>query len=409
MLISHQKRFDEFCANLAETAQKTGAPLAFDTEFMSEKRYYAQLCLVQVFMPGEDALEGAIDPFDLDLRPLLDLIADPTLEKIVHSGQADLQILYSAFDCVAQNVFDTQIAAAFLGFGHQIGYADLVRKKTGVALSKTMQYSDWAARPLSAEQVDYALADVWHLPPLHAALKGELIERNRLKWAETEFRRAETKPTLEREDAELYHKLNLSGLGRKQLAVLRELAIVRENMARDKDKPPSFIMPDLALLQMAKLAPTNAAQVRAIRGMPNHSSDQIHQFLDGVETALALPHDQWPPARSGERPDPRQDSVVALLGLIASARATAHDVSRTYLAPREQLIELASWWLEHEGDASAHPPDLPLLHDWRGELLGRDLVHLLNGELAVVMNPITGLPELTKEKEREKRKEKREI
>ena len=177
MLISNQKQLNKFCASLREGAAR-GLPLAFDTEFVSEKRYYARLCLVQVGM-GE--LEAAIDPFEVDLAPLWELVANPDIEKIVHSGSIDLQILWQNFGIESQHVFDTQIAAAFLGFGHQIGYADLVRKITGVALSKNFQYSDWTVRPLSAEQIDYAMGDVRHLPPLLVDLKAQLVKRGRFE------------------------------------------------------------------------------------------------------------------------------------------------------------------------------------------------------------------------------------
>ncbi len=400
MLISNQNRLAEFCAALRETAGASGAPLAFDTEFMSEKRYYARLCLVQVFMPATHghfgSLEAAIDPFGLDLKPLLALLADPNIQKIVHSGSADLQILWDGFNCATKNVFDTQIAAAFLGFGHQIGYADLVRKITGVGLSKSLQYSDWAARPLSAEQIDYALDDVRHLPPIVADLKAQLVKRGRFEWAKAEFGRAETKAQQTHSDATLYRKLNLSGLNRKALAILRETAILREEIAREMDKPASFIMPDLAMTQMAKTPPANAAALRAIRGMPHLSHDQARQFVEAVERALALKSQDWPEASSGERPDPRLDAIVALLGVVAGARATLHDVSRTYLAPRDPVMALADWWLQSKDQKArgedVEKPDLALLKDWRAELLGNDLLRLLDGELVVKMDAATGLP-----------------
>ncbi len=122
MLIDNQHQLEEYCKKW----RASGQPLSFDTEFVSDKRYFPLLCLVQVGV-GDERLEGAVDPFKVDLKPLLEMIADPTIEKIVHAGSADLQILATQFNCEAHNVFDTQIAAAFLGYGQQIGYTDLVK------------------------------------------------------------------------------------------------------------------------------------------------------------------------------------------------------------------------------------------------------------------------------------------
>lgn len=405
MLISSQADLNKFCTLLRKGAA-AGAPLAFDTEFVSEKRYFARLCLVQVHMPAlepgvqqageghQEALEAAIDPFHVDLSPLAEILGDKDVLKIVHAGAADLHIFWENFGIAAQNVFDTQIAAAFLGFGHQVGYADLVRKITGISLSKNLQYSDWSARPLTGDQIDYAMADVRHLPPLMADLRGDLERRGRLFWAHAEFHRAEERAAAVENDETLYRRLNLSGLKRPQLAILRGVAMVREQIARETDKPPSFIVPDLALIQMVRQPPRDPAGMRAIRGMPAVSNDHARRFIEAVQQAQALPSEEWPVARPEERPDPRLDSIVALLGVVAGARATANDVSRTYLAPREQLATLGAWWLKRQRGLKDEMPNLPLLTDWRAELLGNDLLRLFNGELVVTLDPATGLPDV---------------
>jgi ribonuclease D len=393
MLISRQTELDSFVAQL-KSATQNGAPLAFDTEFLSEKRYYARLCLLQVLAPLEDGVvEAAIDPFNLDLAPLLELIADPKIIKIVHSGSIDLQILWQNAGIESKNVFDTQIAAAFLGFGHQIGYADLVRKITGVNLSKTMQYTDWSARPLSDEQIEYALADVRHLPPLLSYLQNELQKRGRVSWAKHEFERAEAKAIRVQDDSLAYKKLNPSGLSRKQLAVLRETAKLREELARAGDKPPSFIVPDLALLQMARQQPKSLGDLRAIRGMPGVPDQIGKKMVSAIEDVLASDPKTWPEAHSGEKPDPRLESIVALLGVVAGARATSQDVSRNYLAPRDALFDIAKWWLKGKKEVEDEK-ELAILSDWRGEILGHDLVKLLDGDAVIALDKQTGLPEL---------------
>ncbi len=398
MLISRQAELDTFVQQL-QTACQNGAPLAFDTEFLSEKRYLARLCLVQVLAPVENGVfEAAIDPFNLDLKALFALIADPNIVKIVHSGSSDLQILWQSFGIEAKNVFDTQIAAAFLGYGHQIGYADLVRKITEANLSKTMQYTDWSARPLSEEQIEYALADVRYLPPLYARLKADLETRERLSWAITEFERGEQKAVRVIDDGEAYKRLNPSGLSRKQLAVLREIARSREEMARATDKPPSFIVPDLAVLQMARQQPKTTNDLRSIRGMPGIPDQNAKRLLEAVQIALESDPATWPEARASQRPDPRLEPITALLGVVASARAATQDLSRNYLAPRDALSDLATYWLQHrENEAHSdtqNDEELAILEGWRGEILGHDLVKLLDGNAVIALDKTTGLPEL---------------
>lgn len=398
MLISRQSELDAFVSQL-QSACQGGAPLCFDTEFLSEKRYFARLCLVQVLAPTSNgAIEAAIDPFSLDLKALFALIADPQITKIVHSGSSDLQILWQSFGIESKNVFDTQIAAAFLGYGHQIGYADLVRKITEKNLSKVMQYTDWSVRPLSDEQIEYALADVRYLPPLYQKLKADLEARERLSWAQTEFERGQAKAVRVFDDAEAYKRLNPSGLSRKQLAVLREIARAREEMGRASDKPPSFIVPDLAVLQMARQQPKTLGDLRAIRGMPGMPDAHAKRLLEAVQIALESDPKTWPEARSSTRPDPRLEPIVALLGVVASARAAKEDLSRNYLAPRDALHDLATYWLEnHDAEApndTQNEEELAILEGWRGEILGRDLVKLLDGNAAIILDKETGLPEL---------------
>ena len=395
MLIQSQKQLDKLIIDL-KSATDNGAPLAFDTEFLSEKRYYARLCLVQVLAPTESGVvEGAIDPFGLDLTALAAMIADPNIVKLVHSGSADLLILWQLFETQAANVFDTQIAAAFLGYGHQIGYADMVRRFTGAQISKTMQYTDWSARPLSAAQIEYAMDDVRYLPPIYADLKAQLEQRGRWDWARFEFERAQAKATRPEDDENAYLRLNLSKLKRKQLAVARELAAVRQSLARESNKPPSFIVPDLALLQMAREQPDSVADLRAIRGMPGVPEKIANTLLDAIDDALETDPETWPLARADNRPDPRLDSITALMGVVATARATSEEVSRSYLAPREAVTELAQWWLDRAakqtvGDVN----ELEIMQSWRGEILGRDLLKLLDGTAVIALDAATGLPQL---------------
>ena len=388
MLINHQETLDTLCARW----KNSNAPLAFDTEFISEKRYYAQLCLVQVGSETADGkrIEALIDPFVVDLAPLLELLADEKIEKIVHAGGQDLQIFHQNYGCICRNVFDTQIAAAFLGYGHQAGLADLVRRVVdGPQLSKKLQFTDWAARPLSSEQMEYALDDIRFLPSMEKKLRDDLETRGRLAWAQTEFRRAENKSSTRLGDNELFLKLNLAGLNRRELAVLREVAQTRETLARDIDKPPSFIVADLSMLQIAKNPPQSASELRSTRGISGVSEKQARAILEAVARAAKLSEDELPTRDRNERPDAQLDAVAGLLGVVANARAADNDISRTYLVARDDLFKLAAWWLRRD-DSEA--PDIALLQDWRRELLGQELLDLLDGKLSLVFDKTPNSP-----------------
>jgi ribonuclease D len=342
----------------------------------------------------EYSVEAIVDPLALDLAPFLELVSDEKIEKVLHSGSQDLQILWDSFGCQSHNISDTQIAAAFLGFGNQIGYADLA-KRIGNAptLSKDFQFSDWSARPLAKAQIEYALSDVRYLPAMHAYLKSQLEARGRLSWAQTEFARAEEKARTDTPPEELYKKLNTSRLSRRQLATLRELAITRDEIARRIDKPLPFVLPDVPLVQMAKQPPRDTQSFRATRGVPGSAGEWAGKFIAAAKRAAELSEAELPQVSSGARPDPRIENIAVLLGIIASQRADEAQIARTYLAPREQLLSLAAWSVERQigstPSANDGKPDLPILKDWRGELVGAELLDLLDGKLAISINPKT--------------------
>ena len=161
---------------------------ALDLEFMTEGRYVAELSLVQVGW-GDDydtPHVAAIDPLNVDARPVIDLVARDEVEVIIHSAQADLALIGAAFGVRATRVFDTQIAAAFLGMGEQIGYGAMVERLAGVHLDKGAQYTEWSRRPLSADQLRYALDDVRYLPAIWQRLAQDLEGRGRAGWVQEE-------------------------------------------------------------------------------------------------------------------------------------------------------------------------------------------------------------------------------
>lgn len=389
-VVATQRALSELCARL----QDANVPVAFDTEFLSERRYAPKLCLVQLYAEAESGpIEALVDPFATPLDALLPVLTNADITKIVHSGGQDLQI-FAALDAAPRNVFDTQIAAAFLGYGHQIGYADLVKRTTGETLSKAQQFTDWAARPLSPEQRAYALDDVRYLPRIQAQLARDLEARGRLSWATSEFSRLERRASAPPNADDLLRKFNLVGLSRRGLATLRELALWRELAAKNSDKPATFIVPDATLLQIAKHPPTTVDALRATRGLPSLANAAVQDVLKAIARAQELPPEELPERAVFERPDARAEAVTNLLSTLAALRADEQQISRAYLAPRDQLAALANWWVTPRDDEPA-PPALPVLSDWRRALVGDELLRFLNGELALTVEPQARLDTVT--------------
>jgi ribonuclease D len=383
VLINRQNQLDTLCEELRAAWQEHRAPLAIDTEFISERRYWPLLCLVQVCCEAPTGrIEALIDPFALDIEPLLKIVEDKSILKILHAGGQDLQIFAQRYDCAPHCFFDTQIAAAFLGYGHQIGYVDIVRRLTEAQLSKGSQFSDWSARPLSAQQQEYALNDVRYLTEIYRQLRRDLENQGRLNWAQTEFRRAEEKAAQTTPPEELYLRLKTTGFNRRQLGILRALTIARDEVARELDKPPASIIPDPPLLQMVKQPPRNINEMRSARGV-NVRNQEAQRLMDALQRAQSTPESQLPSIRTGRRLPPDFDAVLGVLSSVAGLRADENSISRSYLAPREELGDLIIWWLSKSEEP---PPEISLLTDWRRALLGDELMKLLEGKLALKLD-----------------------
>ncbi|MCL2339416.1 MAG: ribonuclease D, partial [Actinomycetia bacterium] len=220
-------------AELAQAIrQLAGASvLAIDTEFLREKTYRAQLCLLQL-ASAEQAL--LIDPLaGLDLRPLGELLWSPAILKVLHAGYQDLEILLQALGQPVAPIFDTQLAAAVLGLPQQVSLAVLVKHYTGVELAKIDTFSDWSKRPLRVDQLGYALDDVRYLPQIHDQMQEELRVWGRESWLADEFQTLARAEHFSEQPDDLWRRLKGSnGLSRRQLAVLRELAVWRDAAAR---------------------------------------------------------------------------------------------------------------------------------------------------------------------------------
>jgi ribonuclease D len=372
-------------AAAAAVARERGR-LGIDTEFMSEGRYRALLCLVQIAVDDESAGNDTrvllIDALgSIEISPLAELLADPAVEVILHAGRQDVAILRRAWQTELTNVFDTQIAAGFAGGGAQTGYGNLLGALLGRRVGKTASYTRWDARPLTAEQLSYAAEDVVHLLELADELQARLERSGRLDWAREECRRLEG-ATDERDPLTAWERLPRVGqLDPRSRAVARELAAWRERTAAAEDKPVGSVVQDPSLVELAKRQPSSTGALEHIRGL--HPST-IRRRGAGILEANAVGRESEPIPREEARgrSEPGDVPLIVLAEALLRARATEADLAYELIASRSELEQIVG--AARRGDP---PPEVRALSGWRDELVGADLRNLLEGRSALSVGP----------------------
>lgn len=347
--------------------------VAMDTEFMREKTYFPQLCLIQVATPDHIA---CIDPLALpDPGPLRSLLQDPEVLKVFHSASQDLEVLYLVTGNVPTPVFDTQIAASLLGYGEQVGYANLVQAVLGVELDKTQSRTDWSRRPLKAEQLSYAKDDVRHLVLVYQRLRDELETLGRTGWIAPEME-AITRPELYQPRPELAWR-RVSGHKRlkpRELPVLSEVAAWREEEARRLDRPRRWVLGDDLLLLIARVRPGALDALQELRGFPKGmGTERARQLLTAVERGVATPKEKWPVLPTREKPPTEAEEVVADVGAaLLRELARRQQIGPEAVGGRRDIVALM------RGDRDAR-----LARGWRYEVAGRELQRWLDGRSAI--------------------------
>lgn len=379
-------------AAIAERATKHGR-VAIDTEFVSERRYQAQLCLLSVAVPDDDGPDGVhtevLDPLDdssaLDPAPLARVLADPEVEVLVHAGRQDVAILRRTWDTDITHVFDTQVAAGFLGFGNQEGYESLVKRVLGVRLRGGEGFTRWDKRPLTETQIDYAADDARCLLALGDALKRDLKERGRLEWAREECRPVEESRD-ERTPERAYDRLPKVGrLDAPGRAVAWRLATWREGVASEMDRPPAFVVPDQALVELARRKPRDKGALENIRGLPQQT---LHRRGAELLAEIEAGRDAEPPPAppSPPRRDAAEAPLVSLAQAVVRHRSMESGVATELIATQSELSALVASVRRGAGSG-----DVRALHGWRRELVGDELSALIEGRLSVSVRGDGGL------------------
>ncbi|MGH8260594.1 MAG: ribonuclease D [Steroidobacteraceae bacterium] len=357
-LITNRADLEALGARLAEASA-----IALDTEFLRERTYRAELCLLQI-TDGSEPL--CIDPLALgDLAPLAPLAVAARPTKVMHACRQDIEVLLPAIGLV-QPVFDTQIAAGLAGLPAQIGYAELVRRRLGVELSKAHTRTDWSRRPLHPEQIDYALDDVRYLLPLAEQLTAELARMGRGAWLAEELAGLTDPGTYRVEPEQAWARVKgLRGLDAARTRLARELAAWRERRAIDRNRPRGWILDDAALREIVIHPPRSLVELAAAPGVPpgliRHCGAEILECVRAADLPEALPAVNLRP-----RPDRARTALLDKLGATLRAVAMELSLSPEVLATRRDLEQLA------DGRR-----DGPVLDGWRRAIIGERLLAAL--------------------------------
>jgi len=368
-LISTTAALKSLCERLAAEEFVT-----VDTEFMRERTYWPELCVVQLAGEHEVAVIDAQTP-DIDLAPLGHLLADDRILKVFHAARQDVEIFVLRFGDVPRPLFDTQIAAMVAGFGEQVGYDALVSALASGSIDKAHRFSDWSARPLSTSQIAYAAADVTYLRPVYTRLRARLKQEGRLDWVAEEMA-ALGDPAMYRPDPDaMWERLRPRSNNRRFLGMVRVLAAWREREAQRVNIPRQRLLRDETLLEIAATAPDSPDTLARARGISRGFAEGRTgaSLLTAISEAKLLPEEALPPAprtREGVRPSP---ALVSLLKVLLAAKCENHHVAARLVASSEDIDRLAT------EDA----PDIAALHGWRREVFGEDALALKQGRVAL--------------------------
>jgi ribonuclease D len=358
--------------------------LAIDTEFVGEKSYEPLLELIQVatadgaiHLMDARALQGALDP-------LAQVFNDPGVLKLMHAAGQDVGILQSWMGVYATPLFDVQVAAAFVGHPLQVGYGKLVAAELKARLPKDEGVSDWTRRPFPPAMLEYAAADVEHLHVLHDKLTHKLNRNGRTDWAREATEQLLESHTRKWGQDDLWRRVNgRQSLSRRELAILRELSIWRDEDARERNRPRRSVMKDEVLIELARRAPDSVRAMHNLRSIPpNLGERRMQEVVDAVKTAKALHTEQLPETEQSVQLDDQGAALYELLSAVVRIRAIETDLPAQLLAPSDALRQAAA--------DRALATDNMLAIGWRGELLGADLSHALAGKSALAWDAAEG-------------------
>ena len=359
----------EACAEFANFDYVT-----VDTEFLRETTFWPILCLIQIAGPEDECI---VDPMaeGIDLTPFFELMADTSVVKVFHAARQDLEIIYNLGELLPDPIFDTQVAAMVCGYGDSIAYNMLVSKIVGVQIDKSSRFTDWAHRPLTDKQLDYAIADVTHLRDVYQSLKQQLEKKKRIGWVAEEMKILTTPTTYDLPVEKAWTRLKMRVRKPIDLAVMMKVAEWRESEARERNIPRGRVIKDDAIYEIAQQHPKDTKALSRLRALPRgfEKSRHAEPLLEAVAMGAATPTEDLPkipkPTRSPEGTAAATELLKTLLKVVAEQNSVAGKV----IATVDDLEKIAA-------DDNA---DVEALKGWRYELFGKQALELKRGEIAL--------------------------
>ena len=348
---------------------------AIDTEFLREKTYYPQLCLIQIAGNG---IYFAIDPLveDLDLSGLWALLANDSITKVFHAGRQDIEIFFHLTGHVPKQIFDSQIAAMVCGLGDQVGYDKLVQHFLGKTIDKSSRFTDWSKRPLSDKQIAYALDDVIHLEKIYPILIAQLEKENKLSWIADEARTLASDDTYLVEPEQSYKRIKIRTNKPVILNRLKFLAAFRERECQRRDLPRGRFLKDETLIDLAATAPKTIEEISRIRGIGNQKNNWLAtKILEVLKQANAADKTSWPQLPDRRPAEKAPPAVLEMLRVLL--KYVSDDAS---VAPR--LIASAS---DLDRLALSDDTEQAVLQGWRYEVFGKKALSLKSGEIGMAL------------------------
>ena len=348
--------------------------LAIDTEFMRERTYYPQLCLIQIAGKDEAVTVDALAT-EINLDPILDLMANHKIMKVFHACRQDMEIFFNLNRRIPFPVFDTQIGAMVCGYGESVGYDKLVRQITGVQIDKSSRFTDWSHRPLSKQQLNYALSDVTHLRTVYESLLNQLEKNGRINWLNEEFQNVLNPKTYDIPLDQIWKRLKIKNGRPKFLILVRELCAFREKEAQNRNIPRNRVIRDDVLLDIAARSPRSSVDLAKVRSLSTQFAEGRlgKSILRVVAEASNIPESDAPQLEKLNKTKPQKPALIELLKVLLKHKSEDNNVAQKLIASTADLEAIA------ENDNA----NVLALTGWRKDVFGDDALLLKSGKIAL--------------------------
>ena len=344
--------------------------LAVDTEFIRDSTYYPSLCLIQI---AGINFAAAIDPLaKLDMSPIWELLLNKNILKVFHAGRQDIEIFFGLMGEIPTPIYDTQIAAMFCGLGDQVGYESLVNNFLGLSVNKEHQFTNWLQRPLSKNQINYAISDVTHLINIFPLIRKAIKDNNREEWVTKELEHLSKKELYQVKADEVWKKIKLKNSNPQMLNLLKYLASWRENECKKRNIPRNKLIRDDVLINISFSKPKTISELKKIRAIPkNLSNDDFYQILEVIDKAQKVRREEWPLISTSTSPQISKSSLE-LLKILLKYCSEENGLAEKVIANTDDLKSIL------EGQKK----NMKVFTGWRNKIFGEMALSLLNGKLA---------------------------